>query len=450
MKFKGLYTGTLFLIVSVLVSMLFINGSCNNNKGGSNEKGKSEKGMEPEKNEAHSGHDMKPQNGEGMAKSEHNMEDMIPKDSVSPGNSDRLKISSAMPSNYQVVSSQKSVKPVKNAGINEIVASGYIAIDERRNHKVFSRVSGRIEKLYVKYSMQYVKKGEKIMKIYSPELNTFQEELLFLMKGNNEPTLIAKAEEKLQLLGVSQNQINDVKKTGKAFFTIDIHSPLNAYVFFKSSSGSTTGSNNTSNSADNSSMGAMGTAYNEVKNIGSGKEQIREGNYVNKGDFLYGLNDLEFVWGMVAIDNIHQQELKEGVGVSLISELDKTDTIHTVINFIEPVYQQNQKFNLSRIYLKNPDKKYKINSLITVRIKSGNASSMMVPYSSVLFLGKRKIVWVLKEKTAGNNRIYEAREVFIGLMHNGLVEIKKGLHMNEEIAMDAGYLLDRESLIKPE
>ena len=68
----------------------------------------------------------------------------------------------------------------------------------------------------------------------------------------------------------------------------------------------------------------------------------------------------------------------------------------------------------------------------------------------MLFLGKRKIVWVLKEKTAGNNKIYEARDVIIGLTYNGMVEIKNGLNIKEEIALDAGYLLDRESLIKPE
>ena len=153
---------------------------------------------------------------------------------------------------------------------------------------------------------------------------------------------------------------------------------------------------------------------------------------------------------MIASDNSHQQELKTGAKVSLISELNKNDTIQAVINFIEPVYQENQKFIMSRIYLKNSDKKYKINSLLEAMISSGITSSIIIPYSSVLFLGKRKIVWVLKEKTADNNKIYEARDVTIGLMNNGKVEIKKGLSINEEIAIDAGYLLDRESLIKPE
>ena len=95
-------------------------------------------------------------------------------------------------------------------------------------------------------------------------------------------------------------------------------------------------------------------------------------------------------------------------------------------------------------------KKYKINSLLEAKISLDNSPFLMVPYSSVLFLGKRKIVWVLKGKTEGNNKIFEARDVITGLMHNGMIEIKTGLTLNEEIAVDAGYLLDRESLIKPE
>ena len=201
----------------------------------------------------------------------------------------------------------------------------------------------------------------------------------------------------------------------------------------------------------NNKMGGMGNVNSaSKKNILIGNQQIREGSYVNKGDIIFWLNDLDEVWAMVAVDNNHEQILKAGENVSLISELYKNDTLHASVNFIEPVYQQSQKFIMSRIYLKNINKKYKVNSLVEAIISTNKSSSIMVPYSSVLFLGKRKIVWVLKERTADNNKIYEARDVVIGLMNNGMVEIKKGLNINEEIALDAGYLLDRESLIKPE
>lgn len=402
----------------MLLLILMIIASCNTNNSNSH---KDMEGMDNMKNENKSEHDTM----------QNNITSLV------------------MPSNFRVASSQKSVRPVKYLGANEIKAQGYISIDERRNKKASSRISGRIEKLYIKYDFQYVKKGEKIMEIYSPELNTYQEELLLLMKGNTDPSLTDKAEDKLLLLGVTQAQINDIKKTGNTFSTIDIYCPQDGYVFFKTGVGMST-MNKSTNSIINSQMNSMGNVVNVSNNSVSGSGQIREGNYVNKGDVLFWVNDLEVVWAMIASDNSHQQELKTGAKVSLISELYKNDTIQAAINFIEPVYQENQKFIMSRIYLKIFDKKYKINSLLEAKISSGITSSVIVPYSSVLFLGKRKIVWVLKEKTSDNNKIYEARDVIIGLINNGKVEIKNGLSINEEIAIDAGYLLDRESLIKPE
>lgn len=101
-----------------------------------------------------------------------------------------------------------------------------------------------------------------------------------------------------------------------------------------------------------------------------------------------------------------------------------------------------------RVYLKNMNKKYKINFLFELIISINKFFFIIVLYSSVFFFGKRKIVWVLKERIVDNNKIYEVRDVVIGLMNNGMVEIKKGLNINEEIVFDVGYLLDWESLIK--
>ena len=443
MKFlkKNIYTN--YFRTILLLLMLFAIESCNNNNINSHG---DMKGMDMKKENRPENDSIKNMAGMDMG----NQEGANKKDNVLARLSDSLKITSlVLPANYRVVSSQKSVKPVQNASMNEIKAQGYISIDERRNNKVSLRVSGRIEKLYIKYNFQYVKKGEKIMELYSPELNTYQEELIFLMNGNNDSSLTAKSEKKLRLLGVTQTQINEIKRTGNTFSTIAIYSPQGGYVFFKPSAGMSTMNNDTKNST-NSKMNSMGKVGNPSNSSVSGYSQIREGNYVNKGDVLFWVNGLEVVWALIAVDNSHQQELKTGTKVLLVSELYKNDTISASINFIEPVYQQNQKFSMARIYLNNSDKKYKINSLLEATISLGRSYSLFVPYSSVLFLGKRKIVWVLKGKTEDKNKIFEARDVITGLMHNKMIEIKKGLSVNEEIANDAGYLLDRESLIKPE
>lgn len=356
-----------------------------------------------------------------------------------------------LPTSFQVVSSQKSVRPTLLNNVNRIKGQGYISLDERLNNKVSARISGRIEKLYVRYNLQYIRKGDKVMDLYSPELNTYQNEFLYLIKKKSDQLLIDQAEEKLRLLGIGQAQIDALKKTATPFVTLTIYSPQSGFVFFNPSTSSQKAIMNEAQPSGDNGMGKMQSSNGDRStNYVSGNSQLREGSYINKGDVLFWINDLRQVWGIIAIANSHERELKLGSKVSMVSELYKNDTVKSAISFIEPVYQSDQKFIRARIYLSNSDYKYKINSLIEAEINVEEKSTLAVPYSSVLFLGKRKMVWVLTGVSSDNNRIYEARDVVIGIAYGDMIEIKEGLNMDEEVARDAGYLLDRESLIKPE
>lgn len=355
-----------------------------------------------------------------------------------------------LPVNLQVISSQQSVKPTLKAGAGVIEARGYISPDETRNKKVASRIAGRIEKLFVKYNLQYVRKGDKIMEVYSPDLNTYQEELIYLTRNKANQNLIDQAIKKLRLLGISENQINKLVTTGVPFFSLTVYSPQNGYVFFKPAGTSAKNKMGEPMPAKENKMGGMEAVESSSPDFVSESQQVREGDYVNKGDVLFWINDLRQVWGVVSVSNIHEQELKLNAQVSLVSELFKPDTLKARVNFIEPTYQPEQKFIKARIFLSNPNGKYKINSLVTAEIATEQKSSVWVPYSSLLFLGKRKIVWVLKESGSDANKIYEARDVVTGLCRDEMIEIKKGINASEEIALNAAYLLDRESLIKPE
>jgi len=348
------------------------------------------------------------------------------------------------PTNFQVISSLQSVKPTLKT-TSTVKARGYISLDERRNEKIAARVSGRIEKLFVKYNLQRVNAGDKVMELYSPELNTYQEELLYLVKSHSDQNLIDKAEEKLRLLGITQIQIDNIKRTGQTFYVMTIYSQQGGYVFFKQMSASLLAS--LKKEADG--MIGMNEQNEPATTFNSDSQQLREGDYINKGDILFWLNDLQIVWAMIAIDNSHMHEIKLGTKASVVGEQYKQDTIHTSISFIEPQYQPNQKFGMARIYLNNVNNRYKINSLMNAEINIETKPMMTVPYSSVLFLGKRELVWVMKGFTQDRNRIYEAREIRIGTTEDGDVEIKEGLNADEEVAINAGYLMDRESLIIP-
>src|SRR5882724_4156388 len=103
----------------------------------------------------------------------------------------------------------------------EIDALGTIAYDTRLINTISARFSGRIEKLYVKYRYQHVMKGQRIMDVYSPELLTTEQELLFLLKNDaDNSSLINAAKQKMLLLGMSEGQLQQIINTQEPSLTI--------------------------------------------------------------------------------------------------------------------------------------------------------------------------------------------------------------------------------------
>lgn len=120
------------------------------------------------------------------------------------------------PTNEFVVSEQPVIK-VKRENIPTTVdALGTVEYDTRQIGSISSRVAGRIEKLYVRYKYQKVSKGQRILDIYSPELLTAQQNLLFVIKNDrSNKTMIDASRQKLLLLGMPASQIQKVIQRGK-------------------------------------------------------------------------------------------------------------------------------------------------------------------------------------------------------------------------------------------
>lgn len=382
----------------------------------------------------HSGH-------ESMNHDKHNM----PNHEMKKNDTIDLK-SISLPTNYSVISSQKTVKPAWSESNTTISANGYIAVDERRDNKISARFSGRIEKLFVKYNFQYVNKGEKVMEIYSAELNTVQEELLFLLKNKSENELVKKAEEKLKLMGVSDSQLKEIEVTGKTLYSTSVLSSYDGYVYFTNTNAPSLQIPTT----HPSQMGGMGVSSNSSSNqpMNTSTLQIREGSYVNKGQTLFKVNDLKEVLGIVLIDNSHSSEISVGTDIELTSELDRDDIIKAKINLLEPVLQNGQKFLSARIYLNNESGLLKINSLLTAKVNSVKTKQLLIPNSSILFLGGRSIVWVKTGEPEKGKYIFQAQNITKGVSQGNMAEVTSGLTDKDEIVFDAGYMIDRESLIK--
>ena len=113
----------------------------------------------------------------------------------------------------------------------EMEALGNIAYDTREVGSISSRVAGRIEKLYVRFRYQKITNGQRILDIYSPELMTAQQNLLFLLKNDpNNIAFIQAAKERLLLIGMSSQQLQQVIKNGQPSLTIAVYSNYSGHI----------------------------------------------------------------------------------------------------------------------------------------------------------------------------------------------------------------------------
>ena len=127
------------------------------------------------------------------------------------------------PVNASVVSAVKAIVPEQKEIPTAILADGYLDFDTRTFNNIASRFSGRIEKLYIKYAFQEIHRGQRIFDIYSPELVTAQQDLIFIGKNSpQEISLVNASKQKLLLLGMTDAQVSQIIKTGKPFYSLPV------------------------------------------------------------------------------------------------------------------------------------------------------------------------------------------------------------------------------------
>jgi Cu(I)/Ag(I) efflux system membrane fusion protein len=350
---------------------------------------------------------------------------------------------------HSIISDQKTVRVILNDLNDTIIANGIISFDARRNNKISVRSGGRIERLYIKYNYQHISKGEKILDLYSPELSTFEEEYLYLLKNNTDKTLLENSKQKLLLFGLNESQIISLEKSGKISQTISIYSPYNGYVLFNLNDITSQPAMNSS-TASSGMSGMGGAAKASSQNYSStNSEQIREGMYVAKGQTLFSVNDFKEVWAVISVDAKHQSEIKINGTVKVKSEV-ADESITAKIDFIEPYFQDVSKFLRVRVYLSNEKNLFKLNSFITAQFEFSHSALLVVPSAAIMDLGNKKIVWLKTGTTQNKKNIYKVRIVETGTASKDFTEIKSGLSANDEVASNAGYLLDSEGLVNPE
>ncbi len=328
------------------------------------------------------------------------------------------------PTNEFVVASLPVTKPQENAIDVPVKAYGVVESDTRAAGSVSANVSGRIEKLYLRYRFQKIDAGEKVAEIYSPELLTAQENLLFILKNDAQNTsFINAAKQKLLLLGMSATELDKVIASEKPLYSVSVYSNYSGHVH---DAGMTNDMNETS-------MNNEAPVTQELS--------LKEGMYVSKGQTLFMIMNHHKAWAALQIFPDEQPIIKKGDAVKIIPETDTTAVINGTIDFIEPFFRENNKTLTARVYFHNMDM-LPIGSQVTANIYTGKKQGLWLPQTAVLSLGINKVVFI---KSEGG---FLAHKITTGLQANNKIEIVSGLTTKDTVALNAQYLIDSESFIK--
>lgn len=350
---------------------------------------------------------------------------------------------------YTVLSEQSVVRFGDAIQSDTIGMNGIIVPDERRTNKIAARVNGRIEKLYVRFPYQYVSKGEKLLDLYSEELNTAINEYIFLWRKDSASLLTARSRQKLLLWGMMNFQMDGFTKTGKVPATISLYSPYSGYVV--QMGGSNTSAGTASGPGDMGTMGSMKSP--DVKSrsgqVSTTSASMREGVYVAAGQTLYALNDAKEVIALFSLTTADLSSVKEGTEVNVKNELLPGTFLTGTVDLVESSFESgDQRFLSARVKLENNSGVLKFNSLAKGEIiRSLPAAVTWLPSSCLFDLGTRKIVWV-KSGVADGVPVFTPRIVVTGAGDAGRTEIISGLTQGEEVALEGGLMTDREGIIK--
>ncbi len=329
------------------------------------------------------------------------------------------------PTNEFVVASLTVTTPQLKKIDIPITAYGTIEYDTRAATTISARVSGRIEKMYVRFRYQPVEKGQKIMDVYSPEILTAEQNLLFLLQNDaGNISFIEAAKEKLLLLGMSEVQLDQMIKSGKPLYSISIYSNSSGHV----------------HEAGMEHEGEPSSNMNSTPAV-SQELSLKEGMYIQKGQTLLMLMDHHMVWAALQIFTSDQSLVKKGNSVRIIPETDKSAVITGKIDFIEPFYRANSKTLTARVYFHNHSM-LPVGSHVTANISTDPFKALWLPVSAVLSLGMNEVAFM---KSPGG---FIAHRIKTGIRSDNLIQVISGINEKDTVAVNAQYFIDSESFIK--
>lgn len=308
-----------------------------------------------------------------------------------------------------VQTAQAAVRPLAK----EIKTTGKIAMNESGRTYITSRVEGRVDELYVTAEGEYIAPGQAIASIYSPTYVAAQEEYLLALEnvqklsgaGNDvvqiNNRLLQAAKRKLQLLNVSDGDIAHLGHTRQ------INDHMTIYAQFG------------------------GTVLEKL---------LLPGTYIMPGEKLYSLSDLSTVWIYADIYEKDLAGIQPGQTVTVTNGAYPGETFTGQVTFITPVMDDATRTVKVRVEMANPGGRLKPNMFVNANIQIPLGDSLVVPETSLIDTGARKVVFVAQSEDT-----FVKRDVVVGQSADGYIQILSGLQPGDTVVTAATFLIDSQT-----
>jgi Cu(I)/Ag(I) efflux system membrane fusion protein/cobalt-zinc-cadmium efflux system membrane fusion protein len=300
---------------------------------------------------------------------------------------------------------------------DEIRTTGNVAVDERRLTYVQVHFSGYVQKVFADATYKYVRKGQPLFTMYSPDLVATEREYIVAKQNEQQVTqstvpgvassaasLVNATAERLMQWGVPQKEIARLESTGQAQQELEIDSPASGYI----------------------------TERNAFPSVA-----------VQPETRLYTIADLSTVWVQAQVFQSDLARIKIGAPATLTVNTYPGRTFTGRVDFLYPQVDMETRTAKVRIDFSNSGLQLKPGMFVNVSLKVPMGSQLVIPASGVLQSGTRQIVFV--ERSDG---YIEPREVQLGARIGDDFIVLKGLKVGEQIVTSANFLIDSESQLQ--
>ncbi len=294
---------------------------------------------------------------------------------------------------------------------------GTLAYNDAQIAWVNTKFEGWIEKVYVNYVGEPVKKGQKLFEIYSPQLVTTQKEYLQALDyaqrmaegdypeiAERARSLQESARERLTYWDITAEQIAELERIGEPRRTLTVVSPAAGLVVEK-------------------------------------MDQALEGMYAKTGMNLYKLVDLSTIWVEVEVFENQVPWLKVGQKALIEIPYEPGKEFTGRVRHLYPYFNDKTRTLKVSIELANPGQKLRAEMYANVTFDVPSAVGVLaVPEESVIHSGARNVV-VLDQ----GNGTFQVKEVSLGVNGSGLWEVRDGLKDGDQVVISSQFLIDSES-----